>query len=53
MSREPRRYPLQAVLVYLALGAALGMVGWAILIHDGGGDGREGDRQLSPVQQER
>jgi hypothetical protein len=30
------RYAIQAVLVYIAIGMALGMVGWALLIHDGG-----------------
>jgi hypothetical protein len=30
------RYATPAVLVYIALGVALGMVGWALLIHDGG-----------------
>ena len=29
-------YSVQAVLVYIAVGVALGMVGWALLIHDGG-----------------
>jgi hypothetical protein len=29
-------YAIQAVLVYIAVGVALGMVGWALLIHDGG-----------------
>jgi hypothetical protein len=29
-------YSIQAVLVYVALGVALGLVGWALLIHDGG-----------------
>jgi hypothetical protein len=31
-----RRYPPQAVLLYVALGIALGLVGWALWIHDGG-----------------
>lgn len=26
-------YAVQAVLVYIAVGVALGMVGWALLIH--------------------
>jgi hypothetical protein len=30
-------YAIQAVIVYIAVGVALGMVGWALLIHDGGG----------------
>jgi hypothetical protein len=30
-------YAIQAVLVYIAVGVALGMVGWALLLHDGGG----------------
>ena len=30
-------YSIQAVLVYVALGVALGLVGWALLIHDGDG----------------
>jgi len=29
-------YSIQAVLVYIAAGVALGMVGWALFIHDGG-----------------
>jgi hypothetical protein len=32
------RYAIQAVLVYVAIGIALGMVGWAVLIHDSGSD---------------
>jgi hypothetical protein len=36
------RYAIQAVLVYIAIGIALGMVGWALLIHDGGGGIAEG-----------
>jgi hypothetical protein len=31
-----RRYPPQALLLYVALGVALGMIGWAVLIHDSG-----------------
>lgn len=31
-------YSVQAVLVYVALGVALGLIGWALLIHDGGAD---------------
>jgi hypothetical protein len=30
------RYAIQAVLVYVAIGVALGMIGWALLIHDSG-----------------
>jgi hypothetical protein len=30
-------YAIQAVLVYVAIGVALGMVGWALLIHESGG----------------
>jgi hypothetical protein len=29
-------YAIQAALVYIAVGVALGMIGWALLIHDGG-----------------
>jgi hypothetical protein len=29
------RYPAQAVLLYVALGIALGLVGWALWLHDG------------------
>jgi hypothetical protein len=35
-------YAIQAVLVYIAVGVALGMVGWALLIHDGSGDNATG-----------
>jgi hypothetical protein len=28
-------YSIQAVLVYVAVGIALGLVGWAVLLHDG------------------
>jgi hypothetical protein len=35
--RTHSRYAIQAVLVYIAVGVALGMVGWALLIHDSGG----------------
>jgi hypothetical protein len=28
-------YSIQAVLVYIALVVALGLVGWALVIHDG------------------
>jgi hypothetical protein len=34
-------YTVQAVLVYIAVGVALGMVGWALLIHDGGSSASE------------
>jgi hypothetical protein len=34
----PAHYSIQAVLVYVALGVALGLIGWAVLIHDGGGN---------------
>jgi hypothetical protein len=37
MTRRSHRYPPQAVLLYIALGIALGLVGWALWIHDGGG----------------
>jgi hypothetical protein len=30
------RYAIQAVLVYVAIGVALGMIAWALLIHDSG-----------------
>jgi hypothetical protein len=40
------RYAIQAVLVYIAIGVAIGMVGWALLIHDGGG----GIAQETPVK---
>jgi hypothetical protein len=35
VSAQPH-YSIQAVLVYIALGVAVGLVGWALLIHDGG-----------------
>jgi hypothetical protein len=34
VTRTAHRYPPQAVLVYVALGIALGMVGWALWLHD-------------------
>jgi hypothetical protein len=35
MAEAPRRpqYPIGAVLVYMAAGVALGLIGWALLIH--------------------
>jgi hypothetical protein len=39
VTRAAHRYPPQAVLLYVALGIALGMVGWALWIHDSGDDG--------------
>jgi hypothetical protein len=32
-AHERPRYPIQAVLVYIAAGIALGLVGWALFIH--------------------
>jgi hypothetical protein len=40
--RTHPHYAIQAVLVYVAIGIALGMVGWALLIHDGGGGATAG-----------
>jgi hypothetical protein len=38
MPQAPRRpqYRIQAVLVYIAAGVALGLVGWALFIHGSG-----------------
>lgn len=36
MTPSARRYPPQAVLLYVALGIALGLVGWALWLYDGG-----------------
>jgi hypothetical protein len=44
------RYAIQAVLVYIAIGVALGMVGWALLIHDSGGGSSQGTpARIGPV----
>jgi hypothetical protein len=43
-------YSIQAVVVYVALGVALGLVGWALLIHDGGGSGGAGAGSGVPVK---
>ena len=45
------QYAIQAVLVYIAIGVALGMVGWALLIHDsdGGGIGNGASAKTAPV----
>jgi hypothetical protein len=42
MNTHSQHYAIQAVLVYVALGVALGMVGWALLIHNGGRSGATG-----------
>jgi hypothetical protein len=49
MTRSSHRYPPQAVLLYVALGIALGLVGWALWLHDGGQTGDTGGSP--PVQQ--
>jgi hypothetical protein len=51
MTRRSHRYPPQAVLVYMALGIALGLVGWALLLYDGGEAGDQGGTQ-PPAQQD-
>jgi hypothetical protein len=30
------RYPAQALVLYAALGIAMGLIAWALWIHDGG-----------------
>jgi hypothetical protein len=50
MTRHASRYPPQAVLLYVALGIALGLVAWALWIHDGSQTGDSGGGQ-PPVQQ--
>jgi hypothetical protein len=39
------------VLLYVALGVALGLVGWALWLYDGGNSGEPGGAQ-PPAQQE-
>ena len=51
MTRRSYHYPPQAVLLYVALGIALGLVGWALWLHDGGQAGDGGGGQ-PPVQQQ-
>jgi hypothetical protein len=47
------RYPPQAVLLYVALGIALGLVGWALWIHDSGQTGDSGSGQAPAQQQQK
>jgi hypothetical protein len=51
MTRHASRYPPQAVLLYVALGIALGLIGWALWIHDSGQTGDSGGGK-PPVQQQ-
>jgi hypothetical protein len=51
MTRHGSRYPPQAVLLYVALGIALGLVGWALWLHDGSQAGDTGGG-APPVQQQ-
>lgn len=51
MTTRSHRYPPQAVLLYVALGIALGLVGWALLIHDSGDAGDQGGAGSPPQQQ--
>jgi hypothetical protein len=50
MTRGAHRYPPQAILLYVALGIALGMVAWALWLHDSGSDG-SGVAQPTPQTQ--
>jgi hypothetical protein len=51
------RYPVAALVVYVALGVALGMVGWALFLHgNDGGDtlrGKAPSSSPTSVQQQR
>ena len=51
MTRRRHRYPPQAVLLYVALGIALGLVGWALWLYDGDETGAAGDTP-PPAQQQ-
>lgn len=51
MTGRPTRFPPQAVLLYVALGIALGLVGWALWLHDGSETGEAGGGQ-PPAQQQ-
>ena len=53
MTRQSHRYPPQAVLLYVALGIALGLVGWALWLHDSGGTGDSGGGQPTVQQQQK
>jgi hypothetical protein len=37
--------PLHALIVYAALGVAIGMVVWALFVHDGSGSGESAKKQ--------
>jgi hypothetical protein len=52
MTGRSHRYPPQAVLLYVALGIALGLVGWALWIYDGGDAGDQGGAGAPPQQQD-
>ena len=49
MTRRRHRYAPQAVLLYVALGIALGLVAWALWLYDGDA---EGGTQSPPAQQQ-
>jgi hypothetical protein len=51
--RRHMRYPAQALLLYAALGVALGMVGWALWIHDGDAAGHGGPATVTEGKQTR
>jgi hypothetical protein len=54
VTRRTHSYPPQALLVYVALGIALGLVGWALWLHDGQtGDAGGGQPPVQQQQQER
>jgi hypothetical protein len=46
------RYPPQAVLLYVALGIALGMVAWALWLHDGGRNQAGGHQRPPALRQD-
>jgi hypothetical protein len=47
MTSTRTRVPVLAVVVYAALGMAIGMVLWALLIHSGSGGDSGGDKSGS------
>ena len=48
-----RRYPTQALLLYAALGIALGLVGWALVIHDSDSEQAAGSQAPPALEQGR
>jgi hypothetical protein len=48
-----RRYPAQALLLYAALGIALGMIAWALWLHDGNTTGHRAAATVTQGKQGR